>query len=72
MNVKESNASPELQRVRQRQLWALLHLLLEVDSILAHDIIHHQSHRNLFHVICALCSGNASVLQTRLNYKSKM
>jgi len=51
MNVEEANSSVELQRARYRELWASVHTLLEMDSILAHDIIHHQGHRNVFHVI---------------------
>ena len=51
MNVKQPNSCSKLQRARQRQLWTSFHPLHQVNPILAHDIIHHQSHRQVFHII---------------------
>lgn len=51
MDVKQANASPELQGVIQGQLRTPFHSLLEMNSILAHYIIHHQGHWNVIHII---------------------
>src|ERR1700677_4016377 len=51
MDVEEAYASAKLQRVRYGQFWTPVHSFLEVDSILAHNIIHDQCNRNVFHVV---------------------
>lgn len=51
MNVKESYASAELQSVRDGKSGTVFHSLLEVDSILAHNVIHDQCKGHVFHVI---------------------
>jgi hypothetical protein len=51
MNVEEANASAELQRGGESELWTLFHLILEVNSILTHNVIHNQSRRDVLHVV---------------------
>ena len=51
MDVEEPYACPELQRVRNGQSWTPLHSLLEVDSILAHNVIHDQGQGHAFHIV---------------------
>jgi hypothetical protein len=51
MDVEEANASAELQGVRQWKLWTSLHPILQVNPILAHNVIHDKGHRNVLHVI---------------------
>ena len=50
MDVKEPNPCPELQGVRNGQPWTILHSLLEMNSILAHNVIHDQGQRHAFHI----------------------
>ena len=51
MDVEEAYTSTELQRVRDGQLRTPFHSFLQVNFVLAHDIIHHQCNRNTFHVV---------------------
>jgi hypothetical protein len=51
MDVEQSNTSAELQGTGEGELWTLLYPVLKVDPVLAHDIIHNQCNRNIFHVI---------------------
>ena len=51
MDVEEPNPCPELQRVRNGQSWTFLHSFVEMDSILAHDVIHDQGKGHAFHVV---------------------
>lgn len=69
MNVKEANASAKFQGAIQRELWTLSHSLFEMDTILAHDVIHDQGNRDVLHII-GECLGKAVVhinLPVKLN-----
>jgi hypothetical protein len=51
MDMEEANSCPELQRARKWKLRTVVHPLLEVNSILTHDVIHNQSNWNIVHVV---------------------
>jgi hypothetical protein len=51
MYMKEANAGSKFQGAGHSELRASFHPLLKVNSILTHDIIHHQGHRDVFHVV---------------------
>jgi hypothetical protein len=51
MDMEQSNTSAELQGTREGELCTLVYPVVKVDPVLAHDIIHNQCNRNIFHVI---------------------
>jgi hypothetical protein len=51
MDVKKANSHPEIQGAGQQKFRTFLYSILEVNSVLAHDVIHDQRDRNILHVV---------------------
>jgi hypothetical protein len=60
MDMEESNSSAKLQRTGQPKSWTLCDPILEVDTILAHNVIHNKCDRDVLHVV-GECLANAVV-----------
>ena len=70
MYVEQPYTCPEFEGIRKEEFGTSFNPLLEVDLVLAHNVIHHKCNRDIFHVV-RQCLANA-VIHVDLPVKGKI